>query len=103
MPHIPMAVAATAAGPYCGWCGVLRPEFVCCTCWTRQGLFIPGAAPPPSLGPGAYRYVAPAVRAGADVGGRELQRMLNGAASEFVNEFAAQLGQDAWSAVAAWC
>jgi hypothetical protein len=94
-------------GAFCGFCGVLPPIFTCAVCWTRQGLYLPGAAfGPPDGIPGLTQYVAPVVQAPQGSGQDQLSNLFGDVVRQFAKEFAGNLGgtlgRDAGSAMAAW-
>jgi len=103
MPHAPLPVGASPMGPYCGFCGILAPVFVCTVCWTRQALYLPGAPFAPPVGvPGLSQYIAPVVQAPQGAGQNQLSGLFQTAASQFVKEFAGGLGQQAASGMSNW-
>ena len=107
MPHAPLPMGASPMGPYCGFCGILPPVFVCTVCWTRQALYLPGAQFAPPVGvPGLSQYVAPVIQAPQGTSQNQLSGLFQNVASQFLKEFAGgfgnQLGQNAASGMSNW-
>jgi hypothetical protein len=91
MPHMPMPVAATPAGPVCQACGVLPPVFTCGFCFGRQLLVLPGAQPPAPAFPGAQQTYAPVIQAQQGASESTLKKSF----AKFAEGFMNQAGQSA--------
>jgi hypothetical protein len=101
MPHMPTPVEPSPTGPFCRFCGQMPPVFTCMVCGTRQGLFVPGMAAPPSAGQAAP-LVAPAVEAPPGASEGEVHGQLRSYVSEFVTSLGKGVGQELGQSMGAW-
>ena len=86
MPHMPMFVELTTAGPTCPACGPL-PTIFTCPNWHTQYLYVPGVSPMPQQG---YTYAAVAqVQPGAS------NQSIKDAIKEVVGHLGESIGEGA--------
>jgi len=96
MPHMPILVVSAPMGIYCSICGLLSPFFTCTFCWTKQMLFLPGAAfPLPGVFPGSTVNIAPVVQAQPGTP----NNVISGLFKELATGFTSQVGKEAASAL----
>ncbi|MEO8689221.1 MAG: hypothetical protein ABI611_13515 [Solirubrobacteraceae bacterium] len=99
--HPPMPVQASPMGPYCGFCGLLQPVFVCTTCGTMQGVYLPGMAVPQAQRMG-MPLVAPVLQAPSGAPPNQVRAGLKDVALDFLSSAAKQAGTNVGNQMTAW-